>query len=58
MYIAQAYKAKHEFWRYLAGSFIVFLASLVAQLPLFGAILLSVGAEKTSQISQSELFIR
>lgn len=33
MFIAQAFKAKHEFWRYLVGSLIVFAASTVGQVP-------------------------
>lgn len=34
MFIAQAFKAKHEFWRYLIGSAIIILASFIGQLPL------------------------
>lgn len=34
MFIAQAYKAKHEFWRYLIGSLVVAVAAFIGQLPL------------------------
>lgn len=34
MFIAQAFKGKHEFWRYLVGSAIVILASFIGQIPL------------------------
>lgn len=40
MFIAQAFKAKHEFWRYLVGSIIIFAASLVGQLPLIVTMIL------------------
>ena len=39
MFIKQAFKFKHEFWRYLVGSVIVFIAALVGQLPLTGVLL-------------------
>ncbi len=39
MYIAQAFKAKHEFWRYLVGSIIIFAASFVGQMPLLVVIM-------------------
>jgi hypothetical protein len=38
MFIAQAFKAKHEFWRYLVGSLIVIIASTIGQLPLGGIV--------------------
>lgn len=34
MFIAQAFKAKHEFWRYLVGSAIIIFASFIGQVPL------------------------
>ena len=34
MFIAQAYQSRFEFWRYMMGSVVVFLASIVGQLPL------------------------
>ena len=38
MFIAQAFKAKHDFWRYLVGSLIIFAASFVGQIPLAGVV--------------------
>ena len=34
MFIEQAFKVKHDFWRYIIGSLMVILASLVGQFPL------------------------
>ncbi len=34
MFLAQAFNAKHDFWRYLVGSLIIFAASLLGQMPL------------------------
>lgn len=34
MYIEQAFRAKHELWRYLLGAFIVFIVSQLGALPL------------------------
>ncbi|WP_299227943.1 CPBP family intramembrane glutamic endopeptidase [uncultured Psychroserpens sp.] len=39
MFIAQAYKAQHDFWRYLVGSLIIFVASIIGQIPLLVAII-------------------
>ena len=39
MFIAQAFKAKHEFWRYLLGSLILIVVSTIGQFPLMGAII-------------------
>jgi membrane protease YdiL (CAAX protease family) len=38
MFIAQAFKVKHEFWRYLLGSLLVAIGAIIGQLPLMGAI--------------------
>lgn len=37
-FIEQAYKAHHEFWRYLIGALCVFIASIIGQIPLMIAI--------------------
>lgn len=37
MFIAQAYKIQHDFWRYLIGSLVIVLASFVGQIPLLVA---------------------
>ena len=38
MFIAQAFKVQHDFWRYLVGSLIIFAVSFIGQLPLMAAI--------------------
>ncbi len=38
MFIAQAFKVKHEFWRYLLGSLLVAIGAIIGQIPLMGAI--------------------
>lgn len=38
MFIAQAFKIQHDFWRYLIGSLIIIIAAFIGQLPLMGAI--------------------
>lgn len=40
MFIEQAFKYKHDFWRYLVGSVIIFLASIVGQIP-FSLVIIS-----------------
>ena len=39
MYIKQAFQFKHEFWRYLVGSLIIFLAAMIGQLPFTAAVM-------------------
>ncbi|SDB40893.1 hypothetical protein SAMN03097699_1167 [Flavobacteriaceae bacterium MAR_2010_188] len=38
MFIKQAFNYKHEFWRYLVGSLIIFIAAIIGQLPLTAVI--------------------
>jgi membrane protease YdiL (CAAX protease family) len=38
MFIAQAYKYYHDFWRYLIGSLIIIAAAVIGQLPFTAAI--------------------
>ncbi|MGJ8592330.1 MAG: CPBP family intramembrane glutamic endopeptidase [Aquaticitalea sp.] len=38
MFIAQAFKVKNDFWRYLVGSLILFLAASIGQIPLIGVV--------------------
>ncbi|MFT4611770.1 MAG: membrane protease YdiL (CAAX protease family) [Glaciecola sp.] len=39
MFIAQAFKVQHDFWRYLLGSLLVAMAAIIGQIPLMGAIM-------------------
>ena len=43
MFIAQAFKAHNEFWRYLLGSLIIALVAIVSQMLFLAAVLLKVG---------------
>ena len=45
MYIAQAFKYKHEWWRYLVGFLIIFTASQIGSLPFIAAVLLKIISE-------------
>ena len=45
MYLAQAFKFNHEWWRYAIGFIIIFLASQLGSLPLIGAVLFKIVSE-------------
>lgn len=46
MYIEQAFKSLHEWWRYLVGFVIIFIIwQLIGSIPLVGGILYSIGLE-------------
>ncbi len=41
MFIEQAYKYQHEFWRYLIGFMLIVLAVIIGQVPLTAVLLLN-----------------
>ena len=41
-FISEAFKVEHDFWKYLAGSIVVFVAALIGQFPLLGAVIIKV----------------
>ena len=45
MYIQQAFISLHEWWRYLVGFIIIFLASQLGSIPLLIAVMFKVMAE-------------
>ena len=45
MYIKQAFKSLHEWWRYLVGFIIIFIASQIGSIPLLVAVMFKVIAE-------------
>ncbi len=45
MFIAQAFKYKHEWWYYLIGVVIIFAASQIGSIPLIGAVAFKIIAE-------------
>ncbi len=53
MYIAQAYKFLHDWWRYLVGAIVIFLASQLGAIPLFIAATMKLMSEG-GDISQLE----
>lgn len=58
MYIAQAFKVQHDFWRYLVGSLIIFIAALIGQLPLLGVMIAKVLNDGTGidSITESSMY--
>ena len=54
MFIAQAYKIKHDFWRYLIGVLVVVAGVFIGQIPLTAAILMELGAD-TFTLTESEM---
>lgn len=53
MYIAQAYKFLHDWWRYLVGAIVIFFASQLGAIPLFIAATMKLMSEG-GDISQLE----
>ncbi|WP_121665669.1 CPBP family intramembrane glutamic endopeptidase [Mesonia aquimarina] len=49
MFIAQAVKYPHDFWRYLIGSVLVIIASVIGQIPLVIAMVFEGGIEKLAK---------
>lgn len=45
MYIQQAFKSLHEWWRYLVGFIIIFIASQIGSIPLIAAVALKIFTE-------------
>lgn len=59
MFIKQAFKVEHDFWRYLIGSLITLLASIVGQFPLIGAMIWKVMQDKAlslEDISEASMY--
>lgn len=54
MFIAQAFKAKHDFWRYLVGSLIILIASIVGQIPLTVAVIYKIWLDGGNLMSIDE----
>ena len=54
MYIQQAFRYQHEFWRYLLGVFIVIAAVIAGQMPFVVAIFMEKGFDTTG-MDESEL---
>ena len=57
MYIAQAFKGLHEWWRYLGGLIFIFITVVIGQLPLTIAVVMkmAMGGESEIALTQSEI---
>ncbi|MDC8001578.1 CPBP family intramembrane metalloprotease [Aequorivita todarodis] len=57
MYIQQAFKSLHEWWRYLVGFIIIFIASQIGSIPLLIAVMFKKlsGGENVYSIDEKEL---
>ncbi|NER13876.1 CPBP family intramembrane metalloprotease [Leptobacterium flavescens] len=55
MYLAQAFKVKHDFWRYVIGSIAVIGVNFVAQIPFIIAIVFKDGFSGLSVSDESDL---
>ncbi|NRA93402.1 MAG: CPBP family intramembrane metalloprotease [Psychroserpens sp.] len=59
MFIKQAFKVEHDFWRYIVGSIIIFAASLIGQMPLLFALIgaaMQDGGEGLDALDESTLY--
>ncbi len=56
MFIEQAYKAKHELWRYILGILIVFAGLIIGNLPFQGALSIVHGKPLLAQFSEADFF--
>lgn len=56
MFIAQGFKKDSEFWKYLLGSLIVFIASIMGQVPLLLAILVKSFTSKKMPSAESDIY--
>ncbi|MEJ6793117.1 MAG: CPBP family intramembrane metalloprotease [Lacinutrix sp.] len=53
-FIQQAFKVKHDFWRYLVGSVIVFIAAIIGQIPYMVAAEFKAMSDGKSILSMNE----
>ena len=56
MYIEQAYKGLHEFWRYIVGSIIIISVVIAAQIPMVVAIAVKGGQDALASGDQAAIF--
>ena len=56
MFIAQGFKKDSEFWKYLLGSLIVFIASIMGQIPLLLAILVKSFTSNKMPSAESDIY--
>lgn len=56
MFIAQGFKKENDFWKYLLGSMLVFLGSLVGQIPLGLAVIITGFSTNKMPTSEKDLY--
>ncbi len=54
MYIAQAFKGLHEWWRYIIGILVIFMAVLIGQIPFTIAVFIKAMANGDSVLGMNE----
>ncbi|MCM4154584.1 type II CAAX endopeptidase family protein [Gramella sp. AN32] len=55
MFISQVFKYKHEFWRYLLGSAIIFMGVMLGQIPITAALFFSIDLKELANMDESEM---
>ena len=55
MYIENVLKVKNDWWRYIIGCFVIFIATQIGSIPLILAIFSKVGVEGASKIDQTSM---
>jgi len=55
MFIAQAFKYKHDFWRYIIGIILVVASLFLGQIPLMIALVMELGVAETATLTETEL---
>lgn len=56
MFIQQAFKAKHEWWRYALGLFIVGVGVVVGQIPLTAALIMKLGIAGSTTLTEDNMY--
>lgn len=55
MFIAQAFKYKHDFWRYIIGVVMVLGGVFIGQIPLTAALFMELGIAETVTLTESQM---
>jgi len=55
MFIAQAFKFKHDFWRYLIGTVMALAGVFIGQIPLTAALFMELGVAETVTLTETQM---
>lgn len=58
MYIEQAFKAKHQIWRYILGTSLAIVGMFIGQLPWLGVVMAKYGPAGMAQFSDQASFMK